>query len=364
MNINTKINLFTIISVICFCLSVEAQNWQLVWADEFDSTSLDFSSWTRETGGNGWGNNELEYYTNRDTNAFIENGHLIIQALKENYSNRNYTSARLKTQNKKFFKYGKIEASIKLTYGQGIWPAFWTLGQNISSVGWPKCGEIDIMEKIGGSGEENKIYGTAHWDNNGQHAQYGNSYTLSSGIFADDFHKFTIIWNEQYIKWYMDDHLYNTIDITPSGLSEFHNEFFILLNVAVGGNWPGYPDATTTFPQRMEVDYVRVYQDLPVDVKDEGLIPQLFKLKQNYPNPFNPETKIDFSLAEDSFVTLKIYDSLGLEIETLTNRNFHAGNHEVLFNAENIPGQVLFYCLTAESESENFVSTKKMILLR
>ena len=364
MNSITKINLFIAFLIICFCVSVNAQNWQPVWADEFDSTSLDLSSWTRETGGNGWGNNELEYYTNRDTNAFIEDGYLVIQALKENFSNRNYTSARLKTQNKRYFKYGKIEASIKLPYGQGIWPAFWTLGQNISSVGWPACGEYDIMEMIGGSGRENTVYGTAHWDNNGQHASYGGSYTLSSGTFADGFHKYTMIWTDQSIKWYVDDQLHNTISITPSGLSEFHNEFFIILNVAVGGNWPGYPDATTTFPQRMEVDYVRVYQDIPVDVKDEGSVPQLFKLNQNYPNPFNPKTKIEFSLAEDSYVTLKIYNSLGLEIETLANKNFRAGKHEVLFSADNIPSQVLFYCLTAESENKNFVSAKKMILLK
>ena len=262
--------------MIVFNFTGFAQNWQLVWSDEFDSTSINTLNWTKETGGNGWGNNELEYYTNRDTNAFIENGHLVIQVLKENYSNRNYTSARLKTQSKKLFKYGKIEASIKLPCGQGIWPAFWTLGQNISSVGWPKCGEIDIMEMIGGQNRENTVHGTAHWDNNGQHAQYGNSYTLTSGIFADDFHKFAIIWTEQYIKWYVDDHLYNTIDITSSGLSEFHNDFFILLNVAVGGNWPGSPDASTVFPQRMEVDYVRVYQDVPVSVEGENSKPEEF----------------------------------------------------------------------------------------
>ena len=360
----SEIKFASILAMIVFNFTGFAQNWQLVWSDEFDSTSINTLNWTKETGGNGWGNNELEYYTNRDINAFIENGHLIIQVLKENYSNRNYTSARLKTQSKKLFKYGKIEANIKLPYGQGIWPAFWTLGQNISSVGWPKCGEIDIMEMIGGQNRENTVHGTAHWDNNGQHAQYGNSYTLTSGIFADDFHKFAIIWTEQYIKWYVDDHLYNTIDITSSGLSEFHNDFFILLNVAVGGNWPGSPDASTVFPQRMEVDYVRVYQDVPVNVEGENSKPEGFNLKQNYPNPFNPTTKINFSLSEDSFVTLKIFNSLGLEIETLVNKNFHAGNHEVSFNADNFSSQVLFYKLSAETKTDLYVTTKKMTLLK
>jgi len=356
----SKIQFASLLAAIIFNFNCFAQNWQLVWSDEFDSTSINPLNWTRETGGNGWGNNELEYYTNRDTNAFIENGHLVIQALEENYSNRSYTSARLKTQSKKLFKYGKIEASIKLPYGQGVWPAFWTLGQNISSVGWPKCGEIDIMEKIGGAAEENKVYGTAHWDNNGQHAQYGNSYSLSSGIFADDFHKFTITWSELYIKWYVDDHLYNTIDITPSGLSEFHNNFFILLNVAVGGNWPGSPDASTVFPQRMEVDYVRVYQDVPVNVEGENSKPEGFNLKQNYPNPFNPVTKIRYTIDERDFVSVKIYDSLSKKIETLVEKVQQPGEYNIQFDGKELPSGIYFYTLNTSSSIE----TKKMVLIK
>jgi len=231
----------------------------LVWSDEFNGTTLDESSWTRETGGGGWGNNELQYYTERTVNSYLENGVLVIKAMQENYGGRNYTSARLKTQGKRFFKYGKIEARMRLPYGQGIWPAFWTLGESISSIGWPACGEIDIMEMLGH--ENFKSYGTTHWDNNGQHTYQGGSYSLSSGTFSDSYHLFSIIWNEQSIRWYVDNNLFYTISITSPSMSELRENHFIILNVAVGGNWPGYPDPTTVFPQYMYIDYVRVYKD-------------------------------------------------------------------------------------------------------
>lgn len=232
----------------------------LIWSDEFNYTGLPTSSyWNMETGGNGWGNNELQYYTNREVNAQVKDGFLTITAHEEDYSGRAYTSARITTQNKFDVKYGKIEARIKLPYGQGIWPAFWMLGANIGSVGWPACGEIDIMEMVGGTNRDNTVYSTLHWQDNGGHAEFGDSYTLSSGIFADDFHVFAVVWDEQKIRGYVDDIEYFTIDITPEQLSEFHQNFFIILNVAVGGNWPGSPDDTTVFPQTMQVDYVRVF---------------------------------------------------------------------------------------------------------
>ncbi len=232
----------------------------LIWSDEFDYTGLPTSSkWNMETGGNGWGNNELQYYTNRETNAKVENGFLTITAQKEDYGGRAYTSARITTQNKFDVKYGKIEARIKLPYGKGIWPAFWMLGANFSSVGWPGCGEIDIMEMVGGENGDNTVYSTLHWLGSSGHADYGDSYTLPSGIFADDFHVFSVIWDSQSIRGFVDDIEYFVIDITPGELSEFHNNFFIILNCAVGGNWPGSPDPTTVFPQEMVIDYVRVY---------------------------------------------------------------------------------------------------------
>ncbi|MFP4471781.1 MAG: family 16 glycosylhydrolase, partial [Bacteroidales bacterium] len=230
----------------------------LVWAEEFNYTGLpDDTYWNIETGGTGWGNNELQYYTDSESNLYVDNGMLTITAKEEQVGGRDYTSARITTQGKFDVKYGRIEARIKLPYGQGLWPAFWMLGANISTVGWPACGEIDIMEMVGGTNGDNTCYATIHWDDNGNHAQYGESYTLPSGIFADDYHVFAVEWDAQEIRGYMDDVQYYTVDITS--LSEFHNNFFIILNVAVGGNWPGPPDETTEFDQVMEVDYVRVY---------------------------------------------------------------------------------------------------------
>jgi len=237
-------------------------NPNLVWSDEFDYSGLpDPSKWNMETGGGGWGNNELQYYTDSENNAMVENGILTITAREESLGGRDYTSARITTQNKFDYKYGRIEARIKLPYGQGLWPAFWMLGKNFNTDGWPACGEIDIMEMVGGTGKDNTVHSTLHWDHDGEYASYGESYSLSSGIFADDYHIFSVEWDSHDIKGYMDDVHYFTADITPAQLSEFHNNFFIIMNVAVGGNWPGPPDGTTTFPQTMEVDYVRVYQN-------------------------------------------------------------------------------------------------------
>jgi beta-glucanase (GH16 family) len=234
----------------------------LVWAEEFEYTGLpDPSKWNMETGGDGWGNQELQYYTNSENNAYVENGVLTITAREEQFGGNDYTSARITTQNKFDFQYGRAEAMIRLPYGQGMWPAFWMLGANFSSVGWPACGEVDIMEMVGGNaGGDNTTYATLHWDNAGEHAEFGQSYALPSGILADDFHVFAVEWNEQTITAYIDNIQYFEIDITPAELSEFHNNFFIILNLAVGGTWPGPPNASTVFPQTMEVEYVRVYQ--------------------------------------------------------------------------------------------------------
>jgi len=246
--------------LLCFLLLSSLtfpQGYKLIWSDEFDSTSLDPSIWSFETGNNGgWGNNELEYYTNRTQNCNVQNGMLNFTAVKESYSGYNYTSARILTQNKFSVKYGKIEARIKLPYGQGIWPAFWMLGDDINQVSWPGCGEIDIMELIGGQGRDNTVYGSAHWG-----GDYSKSYSLSSGIFANDFHIFDITWDQKSIAWHVDGITYNTLDTTPAALGAFQKSFFIIFNLAVGGNWPGNPDNTSVFPETMQVDYVRVYQD-------------------------------------------------------------------------------------------------------
>jgi len=238
--------------------------YNLAWADEFTGSVLS-DNWTFELGDGcpeicGWGNDELEYY--KKENTTLANGKLVITAKKENAGSRNYTSSRLITKGKKFFTYGRVDIRAILPKGQGLWPALWMLGENISEVSWPKCGEIDIMEMIGGSNEDRDrtVHGTVHWDNGGNYANYGGSTKLNFGIFNDEFHVFSIVWDRQKIIWLLDGVQYHVIDITPGGLEEFHKPFFFIFNVAVGGRWPGSPDGTTIFPQQMTVDYIRVFQ--------------------------------------------------------------------------------------------------------
>ena len=231
----------------------------LAWSDEFNGPGIDANSWNYDTGGGGWGNNELENYTNSMKNAFITNGgYLVIEARKE--SDGTYTSARLQTKSKKEFTYGRMDIRAKLPKTKGLWPAIWMLGSNISSNPWPSCGEIDIMELLGN--QPNKIYGTMHWGQAGQGSTHiGDSYVLSISDFSDKFHVFSIVWDTSKIEWYIDNIKYFTGNKTDvNGTYPFDKSFFFLLNVAIGGNWPGAPDATTVLPQRMIVDYIRVYQ--------------------------------------------------------------------------------------------------------
>ncbi len=231
--------------------------YSLVWQDEFNGSSVDPANWTFETGGE-WFNNELQYY--RTENTWVADDVLTIEARKEDFGGHDYTSSRMITQNKKMFKYGRVDIRAVLPKGQGIWPALWTLGANIGSVGWAQCGEIDIMEMIGGSGRENTVHSTMHWDDGTGHASYGLSYTSTGKDFHEKYHVFSIIWDENEIRSFVDNQQYFVIDITPAALSEFHQEHFFIFNVAVGGTWPGNPNATTVFPTQLKVDYIRVFQ--------------------------------------------------------------------------------------------------------
>jgi beta-glucanase (GH16 family) len=238
--------------------------YDLVWSDEFGGTSLNESDWNYEigTGSGGWGNNELQHYL--EDNTSVADGYLTIEAKDQFFNGSSYTSSRITTLNKQSFQYGRIDIRAALPYGQGMWPALWMLGENFPTSGWPECGEIDIMEMAGGNAPgkgDDVVLGTIHWDNNGTYANYGDKTSLSSGTFADEFHVFSIIWDASSINWYLDDQLFTSVDITPSGLEEFHEKFFFIFNVAVGGDFSGSPDATTSFPQKMFVDYVRVFQE-------------------------------------------------------------------------------------------------------
>jgi len=226
--------------------------YTLVWSDEFNGTSVDLSSWNYNTGGKGWGNNEQEYYT--DQNATIENGNLVITGKAETIGSNGYTSSRLTTQGKREFLYGKVEASIKIPAGQGLWPAFWMLGANINTVNWPLCGEIDIMEHINA---DSIFYGTLHWVNN-QKVSAGNQINSA----PENYHVYAIEWNADAINWSLDGVKFHSVEIKNNinSTEEFHKPFFILLNLAIGGDWPGQSIDQNKLPAKMFVDYVRVYQ--------------------------------------------------------------------------------------------------------
>jgi beta-glucanase (GH16 family) len=231
------------------------KTYKLVWSDEFDSTDISVANWNFETGGNGWGNHEKEYY--QKDNASVAGGNLIITAKKETVGSNNYTSSRMTTLAKREFTYGKIEARIRIPVGQGLWPAFWLLGANINTVNWPECGETDIMEHIN---TDSLLYGTLHWNNNG-HVSSGNKVPVDS---IANFHVYTIEWDAKSIHWSVDSTDYHQVDITGgiNNTGTFQKPFFIILNLAVGGDWPGQTIDEAKLPANMYVDWVRVYQKL------------------------------------------------------------------------------------------------------
>ncbi len=245
------------------------KDYSLVWSDEFDGTAINTNNWSYQVEPAGRFNNEWQSYTNSSDNAYIEKGNMVIEAKYNGngLAKGNYTSARMITQGKKNFKYGKVQARIKVPYGQGIWPAFWMLGSNIKennpngTVNWPYCGEIDIMEKVGGGIKEKELHGTIHfWEDSKNKWTYIGGKTTTTNNLADDFHVYEVEWDAEKIIWKLDGIEYHRQNITSSDYDEFRNEFYILLNVAVGGDWPGAPNSTTTFPQKMLIDWVRVYQ--------------------------------------------------------------------------------------------------------
>jgi len=236
-----------------------AQPWHLVWHDEFTGATFDPTRWHLEHRYTGGSNAELEIYTDRPENVHLADGQLIITARQEAWEGFSYTSGRLSTQGLHSWLYGRFEARIQIPAGQGLWPAFWLLGDDIATCGWPACGEIDIMENIGRTPDtvRGTVHGPGYCGDDGVWADF----VLPPGRFADDFHVFALEWEPEQLRWYVDDQHYCTR--TPQDVKGpwvFDHPFFLILNVAVGGYWPGYPDETTVFPQRMAVDYVRVFQ--------------------------------------------------------------------------------------------------------
>lgn len=237
--------------------------WKTSWADEFDGPEINSTIWTHEIGNgdNGWGNQELEYYTDAPENSRIQNGNLVIEARNDSWNGKLYTSARMVTKDKKTMLYGRVDIRAKLPTGQGIWPALWMLGTNLDTKGWPACGETDIMELIGK--EPATSHATVHFGSDvGSHKYTGKAYNLSGEIFNDRFHVFSLVWERNQLWFYVDDILFYdfTSQDTQGQPYPFNEPSFFIFNVAIGGQWPGNPDATTVFPQLMVVDYIRVFE--------------------------------------------------------------------------------------------------------
>lgn len=300
--------MFSLILVILPFIA-RTQDYKLVWSDEFtDGINAD---WTYDIGGHGWGNNELQYYT--DSNTSVSNGTLKIIVENENVGNNKYTSSRLKTKGAKAWKYGRIEARIKLSKVKGNFPAFWMLGNTFNDFNWPECGEIDIMEQIN---MEDIIHANVHYDNNGYSS---NSSSVSCNV--SEFHVYGIEWDEKSIRFLLDGEQYHEVNILNgiNGTDEFHEEHFIVLNYAMGGNWPGFEIDETALPSTMEVDYVRVYQ------KEEttSLFSNQNQGFKSYPNPVNELLYIE--LNENVNTNFEIYSITGVPLLSQQFSNINKG---------------------------------------
>jgi len=259
----TPLRLFILLFVVSATHQSNAQFKRLVWSDEFNYLGLpDNTKWSYDTGSHGWGNNELQAYTNiRSKNARVENGSLIIEACNEDYNGARFTSARLVSKNKGDWKYGRVEVKAKLPKGRGIWPAIWMLPTKWEYGGWPKSGEIDIMESVGYLPDS--VYGSVHTAAFNHAIGTNKTGGVLRKDFSQAFHIYAIEWTEHKINFYVDDELYHVFENNKSGSEAwpFDKEFHLLLNIAVGGNWGGkFGVDETVFPQRFEIDYVRVYQ--------------------------------------------------------------------------------------------------------
>jgi beta-glucanase (GH16 family) len=352
-------------------IPVQAQEWRLVWSDEFDGDSLDLTKWSFQYGTGtseglvGWGNNELQYYTDREANIFVADGKLHIVARQEAYMNRNYTSARIRSIHNGDWKYGRFEIRAKLPEGRGLWPAIWMMPTENVYGGWAASGEIDIVELVGH--EPDVVHGTLHyggrWPNN---VHRGARFQLQEGKFSDDFHTFTLLWREGEMRWFVNGIYYqNQNSWFTAGHdfpAPFDQRFHFILNVAVGGNWPGSPNHTTVFPQEMVIDYIRVYQlDTSTSFEDdEEEVPQGYHLQQNHPNPFHSATSIEFSLPKTSYVMLDVFDIMGRHVSTLSRGYHPAGRHRVEFDASTLPAGFYSYRISTGS----YYQARQMIIVR
>ncbi|MBC7485258.1 MAG: RICIN domain-containing protein [Cytophagaceae bacterium] len=320
------IKMTAFLMLMALSMSGFSQTWQQVWSDEFNGSIG--PDWVFETGAGGWGNNELEYY--RQENATVQNGNLVMTAKRESFGGANYTSVRMKTQGRKSWKFGKIEARIAMPSFNGIWPAFWMLGDNIGSVGWPRCGEIDIMEHVNAGTE---VVGTIHWDDNG-HKEYGGRTSNIDNL--NNFHTYAIEWDQNQIRWYVDGRQYHAATTGGvNGTDEFQNNFFILLNLAVGGNWPGFNIDNGQFPTSMLVDYVRVYQ--MGTTPPPPVIPSSTDVVTAYVDCNYQGFSGGFPIGDYNLAKMK---SLGINDDAISSLRITQGFKALLYQDDNFGGEI------------------------
>jgi beta-glucanase (GH16 family) len=359
-----KRSFLVIISLLLLVSSTKGQNWKLVWADEFDGDTLNTEKWSYQTGTgsdyglNGWGNNELQYY--QEENVKVADGVMTITAKRENVASSQFTSGRIRTINMGDWTYGRFEFRAKMPVDQGLWAAIWMLPTDNDYGGWPSSGEIDIMEYLGH--DTTRVHGTIHYGGPDDYQNRGTDYVTDGTAFNSKFHTFALEWEEGKLRWYVDGERFLNLGTgmwyssSAAFPAPFNRDFHLLINLAVGGNWPGSPDGSTVFPQDLAIDYVRVYQDGVSGLNQES---SDALLEQNYPNPFDDYSSITFSLQQEQHVVLEVYDSLGRKVQTLADEAYGPGSHTVGVEAKQLEPGLYSYRLQAGSSS----AIRQMLIL-
>ncbi len=351
---------------VCTSALTQAQDYELIWSDDFDGDQVDLTKWQFQTGDGcnlgicGWGNEELQWY--KQDNSTVADGILTITAKEETVGSYNYTSSRLRTKGIGDWTYGRFEIRAKMPSTAGMWPAFWMLPTDEDYGGWAASGEIDILEFSGR--RPNETSGALHfggsWPNNQSSSKW---YLLPSGSPSNDFHVYALEWEAGQMKWFFDDIVFWTTTTWNSAgqafPAPFDKRFHMLLNFAVGGRFPGNPDATTILPQELQVDYIKVYQKA-IDTSSEDSPGQRQGKFLNYPNPFQNQTTIEYSLEKSSRVTLELKDLFGRSLRTVVDEEKSQGRYQSILDSSELPnGTYLLEMTTDESRFGDLIQIAK-----
>ncbi len=348
------------------------QTYSLVWADEFEGTVLNADNWTPDIGDGcpdlcGWGNNELQYY--RAENVAVSGGNLVLTSIEQPFGGRSFTSGKVTTRDNHSFLYGRVEMRAKIPTGGGMWPAFWMMPQDDIYGSWAASGEIDIMESANNT---TWVAGALHFGGSWPDNASTNTTFGPAGVnFSDEFHLYAVEWEPDSIRWYVDDTLFATRTSSqwystgaPSNhQAPFDQEFYLLLNTAVGGDYTGCTSPaciTASLPQQYLIDYVRVYKETVPTASEMPDLPSESTLEGSFPNPFSERTAIRFGLSEQTEVRIVIYDMLGRAVNVLLDTTLPAGRHEITFDGNGLPSGT--YACRLETTKGSLVRT--MLLTR